>query len=78
LRRLLWILVGMTLSTSNQPPTIRKKSFLLRCVCSDKGQGEGETAVWRFELCQVSAEHRLYRFTDLEALKLFITAELTV
>ncbi len=78
LRRLLWILVGMASSTSNQPPTIRQQSFLLRCVCSDKGQGKGETAVWRFELRQVSAEPRIYRFSDLEELKLFIAAELTV
>ncbi len=66
----------MALSTSNQLPTIRNQSFLLRCVCSDKGEGEGETAVWRFTLRDVSAQPQEHVFTTINELSDFLVAEL--
>jgi hypothetical protein len=66
----------MTLSTSKQPPTVRTQSFLLRCVCLDKGEGEGETAVWRFTLRDVSAQPQEHRFSTIHELIDFLMAEL--
>jgi hypothetical protein len=38
---------------------------------------EDESALWRFELQEVSAESQKHRFSDLEQVKTFISARLS-
>ena len=52
------------------------QSFLVRCWLIPP-ETTDEPALWRFELREVPAESQKQRFSDLEQLKEFISAELT-
>jgi hypothetical protein len=62
---------------TKQPLKNQYQSFLLRCVWfTEADEGEGETAVWRFTLREVSAEPQEHSFSTIHELTTFLTAEL--